>query len=242
MPVRMATLLSRQSLGEQVYEALKRKLVQRELNANEKLSLHELAREFGVSRAPVHHALTRLVSDGLLSVRSRSGYYVVPLTATSVAEAYEVRLALELRAAEVSVGNVDPSSLRRFRLLLAASIHAVPLDGWDSTDSAFHEHQVMLAGNQLLARCYGDVSLSRMAQLAGRADPESCAAMATEHESIVVAFESGDGTAAKRAIRRHLESERRLALSALDNVAASGSEPAWARASLSPRQPAAHSK
>ena len=30
----------------------------------EKLSLHELAAELGVSRSPVHHALTRLVSEG----------------------------------------------------------------------------------------------------------------------------------------------------------------------------------
>ena len=57
----MATTLTRASLNEQVYEKLKYRLVRRELGPGEKLSLHELASDLGVSRSPVHHALTRLV-------------------------------------------------------------------------------------------------------------------------------------------------------------------------------------
>ena len=51
--------------------------LQRELRPGEKVSLHELAMSLGVSRSPVHHALTRLVSEGLLTVKSRRGYFVM---------------------------------------------------------------------------------------------------------------------------------------------------------------------
>ena len=77
----------------------------------EKLSLHELAAELGVSRSPVHHALTRLVSEGLLTVKARRGYFVTPVTADALAEGYDVRLALELHAADHAVGRVDPRTL-----------------------------------------------------------------------------------------------------------------------------------
>jgi len=44
----------------------------------------------------VPEPLTRLVSEGLLTVEARRGYYVTPVTAAALAEGYEVRLALEL--------------------------------------------------------------------------------------------------------------------------------------------------
>ena len=72
----------------------------------EKVSLHELASSLGVSRSPVHHALTRLVAEGLLTVKSRRGYYVTALTKAAIEEGYDVRLALELQAAESAVGRV----------------------------------------------------------------------------------------------------------------------------------------
>ena len=73
MPVITA---ARTNLNDQVYETLKSRLVRRELGPGEKVSLHELAATLGVSRSPVHHALTRLVSEGLLTVKSRRGYFV----------------------------------------------------------------------------------------------------------------------------------------------------------------------
>ena len=63
----MATLLPRANLNEQVYETLRRRILAREHGPGEKLSLHELASELGVSRSPVHHALTRLVEAQLLA-------------------------------------------------------------------------------------------------------------------------------------------------------------------------------
>ena len=99
----MTTALARTNLNDRVYDTLKLRLIRREVGPGEKVSLHELAAQLGVSRSPVHHALTRLVSEGLLSVKSRRGYYVTPLTQVAVVEGYDVRLALELRAAESAV-------------------------------------------------------------------------------------------------------------------------------------------
>ena len=135
----MTLTLSRASLNEQVYEDLKRRLIRRELGPGEKVSLHELAADLGVSRSPVHHALTRLVSEGLLSVKSRRGYYVNPLTAAALVEGYDVRRALELHAAEAAVGNVTTSGLARFRELLRSSADAVSHEEWDTANAAFHE-------------------------------------------------------------------------------------------------------
>ena len=169
------------------------------------MSLHELAAELGVSRSPVHHALTRLVSEGLLSVKSRRGYYVTPLTEVAVVEGYDVRLALELRAAE-SRGRprVRVRAGRRFQALQEASAEAVSHAEWDAANAAFHEHQVDLAGNSLLSRFYRELSVNLMMQVIRGGKLEGGAYLATEHEAIVDAVRGGGSRCARTAIRAHI--------------------------------------
>ena len=206
----------RTNLNDRVYETLKARLIGRELGPGEKVSLHELATTLGVSRSPVHHALTRLVAEGLLTVKSRRGYYVTALTEATIAEGYDVRLALELQAAERAVGNVQPDGLRRFRELHQATVAAVSHAEWDSANASFHEHQVDLAGNALLSRFYRDLSVNLMMQVIRGGRLEGGSYLAREHEAIVDAYEAGDLAAAQQAIRAHIATGRQIALEALD--------------------------
>jgi GntR family transcriptional regulator, rspAB operon transcriptional repressor len=205
----------RTNLNDRVYETLKSRLVRRELGPGEKVSLHELASSLGVSRSPVHHALTRLVAEGLLSVKSRRGYYVTALTETALEEGYEVRLALELQAAERAVGRVDDAGLARFRELHESTAAAVSHAEWDSANAAFHEFQVDLAGNALLSRFYRELSINLMMQVIRGGKLEGGSYLPTEHGAIVDAYEDGDLVAAHEAIRRHIATGRRIALEAL---------------------------
>jgi DNA-binding GntR family transcriptional regulator len=182
------------------------------------VSLHELADSLGVSRSPVHHALTRLVQEGLLTVKSRRGYFVTPLSAGALAEGYDVRLALELQAAELAVGRVAPAGLARFRDLHDAAAAAVSHEEWDTANAAFLEHQVDLAGNALLSRFYRELSVNLMMQVIRGGRLEAGSSLAAEHAAIVTAYEAGDLIAACEAIRAHIATGRRIALDAIEGT------------------------
>ena len=214
----MSATLTAATLSDQVYETLKRRLVQREIGAGEKVSLHELAGDLGVSRSPVHHALTRLVSEGLLTVKSRRGYFVTPLTASTIADGYGVRLALELQAAEAAVGRVGRDELRRLRELYESTAAAVSHDDWDAANAAFHEYQVDLAGNALLSRFYRELSVNLMMQVIRGGRVEGGAYLPAEHRAIVDAYDAGDLERARTAIRAHIATGRRIALEALERA------------------------
>ena len=214
----MATTASALSLHGQVYEELRWRLLTRQHVPGAKLSLHELAAELGVSRSPVHHALTRLVSEGLLTVEARRGYFVTPVTADALAEGYEVRLALELHAAESAVGHVEPEELRTFRALLDGTAEAISHEQWDVANAAFHEHQIDLAGNALLSRFYRELSVNLMMQVIRGGHLEDHASLVTEHRRIVEAFETGDAGVARSAIREHVETGKRIALEAIERA------------------------
>ena len=214
----MATLLPRTNLNQQVYETLRERVLRREPGPGAKLSLHELATELGVSRSPVHHALTRLVSEGLLSVKARRGYYMTPVTESTIGDGYDVRLALELHAAERSVGSANPRKLERFRTLMEESEAAISQEDWDAANAAFHEFQIDLAGNKMLSHTYRELSVNLMMQVIRGGRLEGGEYLAREHRAIVDAFDAGDLPQAQQAIRTHIESGKRIAIEAIERA------------------------
>ena len=214
----MPTLVPRANLNEQVYETLRERVLRREPGPGAKLSLHELATELGVSRSPVHHALTRLVSEGLLSVKARRGYYMTPVTVSTIGDGYDVRLALELHAAERTVGAVDAARLARFRSLMEDSEAALSQEDWDAANAAFHEFQIDLVGNRMLSHTYRELSVNLMMQVIRGGKLEGGEYLAREHRAIVDAFDVADLPAAQQAIRTHIDSGKRIAIEAIERA------------------------
>jgi DNA-binding GntR family transcriptional regulator len=207
--------LTRANLNDQVYETLRERILRRDPGPDVKLSLHELAAELGVSRSPVHHALTRLVQEGLLSVKARRGYYVTPIDSRAVENGYDVRLALELHAAERAVGTLTREQMDEFERLLESTRRALSHEEWDAANAAFHEYQVDLAGNELLSRHYRELSVNLMMQVVRGGKLEREEYLTDEHAAIVAAFAAGDLEAAREAIRTHVASGARIALEAI---------------------------
>ena len=214
----MTLLAPRANLNDQVYATLRERILTRDPGPGAKLSLHELAAELGVSRSPVHHALTRLVSEGLLSVKARRGYFVTPVTSQALLEGYEVRLALELHAADVAVDTASDEQVADLRRRHVATVEAISHEEWDAANASFHEAQVDLAGNRLLSRFYRELSINLMMQVIRGGRVERHEHLVTEHEAIVSGFETRDRAVARAAITRHVESGRRIALEAVERA------------------------
>ena len=217
-----STLLARADLHDQVYASLKEALATRKLAPGEKLSLQELATAYGVSRSPVQQALTRLVTEGLVEVKPHLGHFVKPLTVASVCEAYDVREALELWAAEHTVGRIAAGELKELRHRMERTLPMVGATrlspGFFDTNQAFHDFQIGLAGNELMRESYRRLSVNAlMARVIG-GDSNQVTDLATEHVELVEAFEAGDRRRAARAIEIHVESGKELAVAAIEQA------------------------
>jgi DNA-binding GntR family transcriptional regulator len=214
----------RLDLNDQVYEAIKARLLTREFGGGKKISLQTIADELGVSRSPVHHALTRLTTEGLVDSEPR-GYVVRPLTAGLMDELYEARLALELHAARLTVGHVGEDDLQQFRVLLEATIS--PVRGKKMTDPsryvqanrAFHEFQVDLAGNSTISQMYRRLCVFQLQERAMLVLGVSAAGGSSdEHRAIVRAYEQGDLDAACAALEKNLETGRQISRAAIEHA------------------------
>jgi DNA-binding GntR family transcriptional regulator len=140
----------------------------------------------------------------------------VELADGALVEGYEVRLALELHAADMAVETAEDERIAELRDLLAETAASISHEDWDTANATFHETQVDLAGNELLSRFYRELSVNLMMQVIRGGRVERGEYLVTEHRAIVEALEARDRAAARDAIVRHVDTGRRIALDAIE--------------------------
>jgi DNA-binding GntR family transcriptional regulator len=140
------TALDRRQLA---YQSLKARLVQGGFAAGVRLREERLANELGVSRTPIREALSRLVSDGLVT-RTSDGYVPVVPDLATIRELYDVRFALERWAIRTPEHDLD--AVAELRGEWAALAIDAPDGSFVLRDEDFHVRLAAAAGNPTLAR------------------------------------------------------------------------------------------
>ncbi len=81
--------------------------------AGDKILESHLAKELGISRAPIREALADLVRSGLLEYRPQIGNFVAALSPQEIIDSYVARGVLEGFAVAQGVGNFSEEDLQR---------------------------------------------------------------------------------------------------------------------------------
>ena len=131
----------------------------------------DLAARLGMSRTPVHEALIRLESEGLVELTPRRGARVLPISPDDMKEIYEILNALEpeaaarLAARHPSQAEIEP--LDRATQEMSDALEKGDLEGWAEADDKFHQTLLKLHGNKRLAAFLSAriVASSRMRRL-----------------------------------------------------------------------------
>jgi len=96
----MKTLL-RDSVKNQVYEIIRRKILSQEYNLGEKINMLQLSKELQVSNTPIREALSMLEKDGLVVTQQNAGPKVIEVTKECFCEITEAVMTLLLGAYEL---------------------------------------------------------------------------------------------------------------------------------------------
>jgi DNA-binding GntR family transcriptional regulator len=210
-----------------VYEDLRRRILSGLLMPDQELDPDQLAVTLGTGVSSVHYALTRLIGDHLVVRSEERGYAVTALDTARSDDAFDARLAIELGAAQLTVGNLPAERLAEFRALAEATIpelvdgHLVDVDAYVRATAAFHLFIVELANNAALVQAYELLSIADMMSRAittattGSVTPD----MAEEHLALVAAYERADIAAVRELIIEHNLHARENQRSYLDHRA-----------------------
>jgi DNA-binding GntR family transcriptional regulator len=141
-------------------------ILDRELRPGERTSVNLLAGRLGIGRTPIKEAITRLQTEGVLSVVGRSGTTVRSLGAQETQQLFALRKALEAFAAVEAVKNATPAKLQELRKLRSEMrlTSCVPgkkdsIARFVRANVAFHAGIVAAAGNPFLDRLYSQLQM-----------------------------------------------------------------------------------
>ena len=204
-------MVPRQRASDSVYEALRDAILSRKFAPGQRLQVHKLAAELGVSLTPVKDALARLEAEALIQIRPRSGTFVTAVSSADVAEAFDIRCALECLAAEKALGRATAEDITQLRLLVDQIV--APVEGENgrlahaARNIEFHKRIVALAGGRRLIQMYE--SLDAHIQIArihlGHSDWKTrLESEREEHLAIVDALARRDRGALVAALRHHI--------------------------------------
>lgn len=198
------------TLSDKTTTALREAIVNGSIAAGEKLNEPRLAEQFNVSRGPLRDAIRRLVAMRLVTHVPHQGASVVTLDAKSIIELYEVREALEGKAAALAAQNMSDDEISKLRELL--DIHRQHYEANDGEymqeGGDFDFHYLIIKGsgnemltNQLLNELYHLIRMFRFQT--SRFKSRSNRAL-IEHEQLIYAIEQHDSEMAEMVMRRHI--------------------------------------
>lgn len=211
-------------LTEQTYRVLRDQILKRQTKPGEKLSVEEIASALGVSRTPVVNALKLLEVDGLVEILPRRGTFVTQITARDVAELFDVRLMIELFAADqvFTQGKVEQllEDIHEPLVHMQGAISDesyVDYDTYITSDRDLHAQLVKKVGNRRLSSIYAGLNVHMQVARAHYLDTVEKAQQAqVEHEAMVTALENKDVESLKRALTDHITNVKERMLSLLE--------------------------
>ena len=138
------------TLTEQTYSLLRDDIIEGRWAPGSKLRIEHLRTQYGIGAGTLREALTRLVSDALVSTEGQRGFSVTPIAMSDLEDITRLRVQIETEALRQSIRHGDAA----WRSQLRASYEAIsnfeqPITAshrrhWEALNVRFHD--ALLAG------------------------------------------------------------------------------------------------
>jgi DNA-binding GntR family transcriptional regulator len=213
--------VARNVLSDQVKDRILQWILEGELAPGSRIIETRVARELGVSQAPVREALRDLATLGVVEMKPYRGASVRQPSKTDLVEAMEVRAVLEALAARQAATRISQEDLDQLRLLIEEMhqlAEAGDAHGHALNNTAFHGTVVEASGNQTLARTWSMLEPYARTYVTAMVPGTDLVWLGDRHSGILDALVARDPDAAAEAMRTHAREAEELVL-AMDEAA-----------------------
>jgi DNA-binding GntR family transcriptional regulator len=228
------------TLRELVVTKLRMAIMEAHFEPGERLIERKLCEMLGVSRTLVREALRQLEAEGWIDNVPYRGPTVTRITIEEAQHIYDVRIALEGRAAQLFAERATDDEIAALRAvfdLMAAALGSEDLEQQRQSVEQFYDVLLEGARSPLLVS-YVRAQRSRLVQLRSLSlsRPQRTRATLAEKRALMRAIMARDGDAARKASDAHLRNAAAAAETALRRAAA---VPPLAAEATAPRRLAA---
>ncbi len=201
-------ILPRVVLSEQIKEFVVQAILRGELKPGDRIVESALARQLGVSQAPVREAIRDLVLLGFLEAEPYKGTSVRSFSPEELYEVYSVRAALESLSARLAASRLTEADVQTLRRILDEMIEAAQNQNAERMirlDNNFHETILQISGNKLLYQLWQTLQFGYWTIVTTRISSYDLEYLARRHEELLDALMTGEPEKAALAMQKHIE-------------------------------------
>lgn len=154
----MATSLNQLSvstLADDCHQAIKRAILNLDLQPGAPIDEGQLAEQLGISKTPVREAIARLTGEGFVVPGPGRRSSIAPLSLVATQEIFEVRILLESAVARYVASRITDEDLDDLEQLFEATVEALRTDNlyeFVTSSHDFHARLVSCAANSHLSK------------------------------------------------------------------------------------------
>jgi DNA-binding GntR family transcriptional regulator len=217
-----------QILHQQVGSRLRQLIVEGVIAPGRKLNERALAEQLRVSRTPLREAIKMLAAEGLVELLPNRGAVAAQLTATDVADTFEVIAGLEGQSGELAAQRITDAEISEIRALhfeMLAAHTRRDLPTYYRLNATIHNHINAAARNAVLTQTYRNVN-ARLQALRFRSnfDEAKWLRAVQQHSRMIELLEARDGAQLRTLLVTHLEHKRDAVLDQMAATSAAASE------------------
>lgn len=151
-----------ESRKSEIYNDLKRRIIEFQYKPGAILNELDLSEEFGVSRSPIRTVLQELERDKLIAIVPRYGAQVAPIDFRNVKDLFEVTKQLDTFATKLAVKNISPGQLKELKEIIATLDGFKTIEDYQEAiilDERFHQIIFQAADNKWLVDTVKDLHI-----------------------------------------------------------------------------------
>jgi DNA-binding GntR family transcriptional regulator len=205
------TSVKRVRASDAVFNILRESILDRTFLPGQRLEVKWLSEKLEVSQTPIKEAITRLVAEGLIEQRPRTGTYVTRLSIEDIKETLAVRRSLECLATESVFDNMTDDYLTKLEELVVLLERPMNTERerqqHERKNNEFHLRIVELSRNRKLIDIYNNLnSHMKMARVhyTSIISPQRVLEERREHRRILKALIARDPSALSLALNDHI--------------------------------------
>lgn len=221
LPADVESVQANRTLIEHTYATLRTDIIEGRLSPGSKLRIEHLRTQYAVGAGTLREALTRLVSDALVTTEGQRGFRVAPIALEDLEDITRLRVQIETEALRLSMRHGDDLWRRQVEQAYAALSAEEPIapgrrPHWEQLNIRFHE--ALLCGHP------SPWTLRVLRLLSRHTERYRCYAMAlpgylrdvhAEHAAIVEYVFQGQEARAALALEAHIRTTPDLLIQAL---------------------------
>ena len=197
-------------LSQKAYRVLKRAIIRGDLTPNSKLILTEIAKSLRISITPIREAISKLASEGLVTIIPNKGMIVKEIDIDDFQESLQVRAFLDGLIAKLATEKITNKEIDDMMEMMHEMEQRVKEDDrltYNDLDIKFHDFLLTIAGNKALKEIYNNlIEHGYRFRLRTLKISDRMGKSLKEHREIALKIKERNSDEANRVSQKHIES------------------------------------